>query len=100
LADLICPVFLGHVAAPASLLAFVAWQCGNGALADVALDRAQADDSGYTIAILLRDVINAGTSPCRARLPMTPEEAAAAYDAAERAEDEAARHDERDRPRT
>jgi hypothetical protein len=34
----------GYVAAPATLLAFVAWQSGNGALANVALDRALADD--------------------------------------------------------
>jgi hypothetical protein len=69
----------GYVAPVASLLAFVAWQTGNGALANVALDRAQADDPGYTMAILLRDVINAGTSPRRALLPMTPEEVAASY---------------------
>jgi hypothetical protein len=69
----------GYVAPAASLLAFVAWQAGNGALANVALDRAQADDPGYTMAILLRDVINAGTSPRRAHLPMTPEEVAASY---------------------
>ena len=34
----------GYVAAPASLLAFVAWQSGDGALANVALDRALADN--------------------------------------------------------
>jgi hypothetical protein len=69
----------GYVAPVASLMAFVAWQAGNGALANVALDRAQADDPRYTMAILLRDVINAGTSPRRALLPMTPEEVAASY---------------------
>jgi len=69
----------GYVAPAASLLAFVAWQAGNGALANVALDRAQADDPGYTMASLLRDVINAGTSPSRARLPLTPEEVARSY---------------------
>ena len=73
----------GYVAPVASLLAFVAWQGGNGALANVALDRAQGDDPGYTMAILLRDVINAGTSPRRACLPMTPEEVAASYADAE-----------------
>jgi hypothetical protein len=36
----------GHVAASAALLAFVAWQSGDGALANVALDRALADDPG------------------------------------------------------
>ena len=34
----------GYVAAPAALLAFVAWQSGDGALANVALDRALADN--------------------------------------------------------
>jgi hypothetical protein len=68
----------GFVTAPASLLAFVAWQCGNGALANVALDRAQADDPGYSMAQLLREVINSGAPPRMARLPMTPEEVAAA----------------------
>ena len=36
----------GYVAAPASLLAFTAWQGGEGALANIALDRALADDPG------------------------------------------------------
>lgn len=70
----------GYVAAPASLLAFTAWQGGNGALANVALDRALADDPGYSMAQLLRDVIDAGTPPSLATLPMTPEEVAASYD--------------------
>ena len=69
----------GHVAAPAALLAFVAWQSGDGALANVALDRALADDPGYSMALLLRQVISAGTPPSLARLPMTPEEVAASY---------------------
>jgi len=69
----------GHVAAPASLLAFVAWQCGDGALANVALDRALADDPAYSMALLLRQVISAGAPPSLARLPMTPEEVAASY---------------------
>ncbi|HEY2266984.1 MAG TPA: DUF4192 domain-containing protein [Streptosporangiaceae bacterium] len=73
----------GYVAAPASLLAFVAWQSGDGALANVALDRALADDPQYSMAQLLRQVITAGTPPSLARLPMTPEEVAASYDEAE-----------------
>jgi hypothetical protein len=73
----------GYVAAPASLLAFVAWQSGDGALANVALDRALADDLQYSMALLLRQVITAGTPPSLARLPMTPEEVAASYDDAE-----------------
>jgi hypothetical protein len=73
----------GYVAAPAALLAFVAWQVGDGALANVALDRALADDARYSMALLLRQVITAGAPPSMARLPMTPEEVAASYDDAE-----------------
>jgi hypothetical protein len=77
----------GYAAAPASLLAFVAWQAGDGALANVALDRALADTPRYSMALLLRDALDSGAPPSMARLPMTPEEVAAAYDAAEAAED-------------
>jgi hypothetical protein len=73
----------GYVAAPASLLAFVAWQLGDGALANVALDRALADDPRYSMARLLRQALDSGAPPSMARLPMTPEEVAASYDAAE-----------------
>jgi hypothetical protein len=73
----------GYVAAPAALLAFCAWQAGEGALANVALDRALADNPGYSMALLLRDALDSGAPPAMARLPMTPEEVAAAYDAAE-----------------
>jgi hypothetical protein len=69
----------GYVAAPASLLAFVAWQRGNGALANVALDRALADHPGYSMARLMREVIDSGAPPRMARLPMTPDEVAASY---------------------
>jgi Domain of unknown function (DUF4192) len=82
-ADLIRPVFLVHVAAPASLLAFCAWQNGDGALANVALDRALADNPRYSMALLLRQVLDSGAPPSMAVLPMTPEEVAAAYDEAE-----------------
>jgi hypothetical protein len=70
----------GHVAPPAALLAFVAWQSGDGALANVALDRALADNPRYSMALLLRQIITAGAPPALARLPMTPEEVAASYD--------------------
>jgi hypothetical protein len=70
----------GHVAAPAALLAFVAWQDGNGVLANIALDRALQDSPGYSMATLLRQVITAGAPPSMARLPMTPDEVAACYD--------------------
>jgi hypothetical protein len=73
----------GYVAAPASLLAYVAWQSGDGALGNVALDRALADNPGYSLALLLREALDSGAPPSMARLPMTPEEVAAAYDAAD-----------------
>jgi hypothetical protein len=68
------------VAAPAALLAFTAWQSGDGALANIALDRALAADPGYSMALLLRDILDAGVPPSAARLPMTPEEVAASYE--------------------
>jgi hypothetical protein len=77
----------GQAAAPAALLAFVAWQSGDGALANVALDRALADHPHYSMAELLREALDAGAPPSMACLPMTPEEVAAAYDTAEAAED-------------
>ena len=68
-----------YVPAAASLLAFTAWQAGNGALANVAAQRALAADPGYSMALLLQDAIGAGLPPSAARLPMTPEEVAASY---------------------
>jgi hypothetical protein len=75
----------GLVAAPAALLAFVAWQSGDGALGNVALDRALGDNPHYSMALLLREALDSGAPPSMARLPMTPGEVAAAYDAAEAA---------------
>jgi hypothetical protein len=51
------------VPAPASLLAFAAWRCGDGTLATLALDRALHADPGYSLAQLLRQVIQAGLPP-------------------------------------
>ena len=78
-ADLVCRAQPGYVAAPASLLAFTAWQAGEGALANIALDRALADTPGYSMAELLRDLLGAGMPPSAAILPMTPEQVAASY---------------------
>ena len=69
----------GYVAPAASLLAFAAWQCGNGALANIALERALADDPRYSMARLLRGVLDAAVPPRLARLPMTPQDVAASY---------------------
>jgi Domain of unknown function (DUF4192) len=69
----------GFVPAPASLLAFTAWQAGDGALANIALDRALASDPAYSMALLLRDIMDAGVPPSAARMPMTPDQVAASY---------------------
>jgi Domain of unknown function (DUF4192) len=68
-----------YVPAPASLLAFTAWQSGEGALANIALDRALAADPAYSMALLLRQALDCGLPPSQARLPMTPDEVAASY---------------------
>jgi hypothetical protein len=78
--DLVRRAQPGYAAAPASLLAVTAWQEGNGALANIALDRALADDPAYSMALLLRDLLDAGVPPSAAAPPMTPEQLAASYD--------------------
>jgi hypothetical protein len=53
----------GHVAAPAALLAFTAWQDGNGALANLALDRTQADSPADNATRVLRAALESGAPP-------------------------------------
>jgi hypothetical protein len=77
----------GYAAAPAALLAFTAWQQGDGALANVALDRALADQPDYSMATLIRQALDCGAPPSMARLPMTPEDVAASYSAMDSEED-------------
>jgi hypothetical protein len=77
--DVVRRVQPGYVAAPASLLAFVAWQNGDGALANLAIDRALADSPGYSMALLLQEALDAAMPPSQAILPMTPEQVAASY---------------------
>ena len=50
----------GFVAPIASVFAALAYERGDGELAHKALDRALADDSQYSLAILLRRVFSAG----------------------------------------
>jgi hypothetical protein len=69
----------GYVAAPATLLAHAAWRAGNGALANVALDRVLADDPGYPLACTLQRVLAHGVPPAKAEPPMTPRQVAAFY---------------------
>lgn len=45
----------------------------------MALERALDVDPAYSMAILLREVINAGIPPSKVRLHMTPDQLAAAY---------------------
>jgi Domain of unknown function (DUF4192) len=68
-----------YVPPVASLLAFTAWQAGNGALANLAAERALAADPEYSMALLILDALGAGMPPSAARLPMTPKEVAASY---------------------
>jgi len=77
--DLVRCVPARYAPAPASLLAFTAWQAGNGALANVAAQRALSADPTYSMAELLLEAISSGLPPSAARLPMTPEEVAASY---------------------
>jgi hypothetical protein len=67
------------VAPPAALLAFTAWQAGDGALASVAIERALEADPDYSMALLVADALHAGLPPSAARLPMTPKQVAASY---------------------
>lgn len=71
-----CPPY---VPAPASLLAFTAWQAGEGTLANIAIERALDADPDYSMALLIGDMLDAGVPPSEARLPMTPEEVAESY---------------------
>ena len=66
-------------AAPASLLAFSAWQTGNGALGHLALDRAFEADPDYSMARLLDGALSAGLPPSAAVLPMTPADVEQSY---------------------
>ncbi|HUD38331.1 MAG TPA: DUF4192 domain-containing protein [Streptosporangiaceae bacterium] len=67
------------VPAPAALLAFIAWQSGDGALAAIAIERALGADPEYSMALLIADALHAGLPPSAARLSMTPKQVAASY---------------------
>ena len=64
--DLVRRAQPGYVAAPASLLAFVAWQSGDGALANIALDRALAESPATRWRSCCR---RPSTLACRRRWP-------------------------------
>jgi hypothetical protein len=65
--------------APASLLAFTAWQAGDGALAGLAAQCALDADPQYSMALMLADFLGRGLPPSLARLPLTPEQVAESY---------------------
>ena len=77
--DVLRGAALDFAPAPASLLAFTAWQSGNGALAAMAVDRALAADPGYSMAQLLAGAVEAALPPSAARMPMSPAAVAASY---------------------
>ena len=58
-------------AAPATLLAVSVWLRGDGAMANIALDRALASAPGYGLATLLRDALAACMTPTDLRTLLT-----------------------------
>jgi hypothetical protein len=77
--DIVQSAAVEFVPAPASLLAFTAWQSGNGALAVLAIERALAADPVYSMAHLLDSAVQAALPPSAARMPMSPAAVAASY---------------------
>ncbi len=63
-----------YAAGPAGLLAFAAWRAGDGALANLALDRALAADPHYSMARLLQELFISGLPPSAVPLDISPEE--------------------------
>lgn len=61
--DLLAMAPPGWAAAPATLLALAVYRRGDGALANLAVDRALDDVPAYSLAVLTRDVIAAGIPP-------------------------------------
>jgi Domain of unknown function (DUF4192) len=77
--DIVRGAAVEFVPAAASLLAFTAWQSGNGALAVIAVERALAADPGYSMAHLIDSAVQAALPPSAARMPMSPAAVAASY---------------------
>jgi hypothetical protein len=63
-----------YAAAPACLLAFAAWRSGEGALANVALDRALTVDPCYSMARLLHELFVSGLPPWSVPLNITSDQ--------------------------
>lgn len=69
----------GFAAPPATLLAYAAYLGGNGGMARVALDRAYDADPSYSLAMLVRAVINEGIPPSKLRGVVTQQSLGDAY---------------------
>ncbi|GAA2653580.1 DUF4192 domain-containing protein [Nonomuraea recticatena] len=63
--DLARRVDPAFAAAPAALLAFVAYRSGNGTLAQIAVERSLGADSEYRLALLIRCAVEHGVSAAR-----------------------------------
>ncbi|HEY0542375.1 MAG TPA: DUF4192 domain-containing protein [Actinoallomurus sp.] len=63
-----------YAAAPACLLSFAAWRAGEGALANVALDRALTADPSYSMARLLQELFISGLPPWSVPMNLTSEQ--------------------------
>ncbi|GAA0314288.1 hypothetical protein GCM10010151_00460 [Actinoallomurus spadix] len=63
-----------YLPGPACLLAFAAWRAGEGALANLALDRALAADPHYSMARLLHELFVSGLPPWSVPLDITSEQ--------------------------
>lgn len=63
-----------YAAAPACLLSYAAWRAGEGALANVALDRALAADPHYSMARLLQELFISGLPPWSVPMNITPDQ--------------------------
>ncbi|MCO6008907.1 DUF4192 domain-containing protein [Actinoallomurus purpureus] len=72
--DVVRRVPESYLAGPACLLAFAAWRAGEGALANLALDRALAADPHYSMARLLHELFVSGLPPWSVPLDITPEQ--------------------------
>jgi len=71
--DVVRRVPARYIPAPASLLAFTAWQEGNGSLASIAAERALAADPQYAMALVIVEALGAGAPPSAARPPLPAE---------------------------
>jgi hypothetical protein len=72
--DMVRRVDPQYAAPVACLMAYAAFMDGDGPLANIALDRAVEADPDYSLAGLLRGVIQASLPPEKARLSLTAEE--------------------------